>query len=89
MEVSVESVGQAIAKTTIDVEPEYYLDCDTEEEVIAALQDELISINDGALYQSNDCGDIRIDDVEEHIWDADQFEAFLVEWRTLKSEEND
>ena len=89
MEVSLESVGQAVAKTTIEVEPEDYLEYETEDEVISALKEELESINDGALYQSNDCGDIHIDDVEAQIWNADQFEAFLAEWRTLKSEEND
>ena len=38
MEVSIESVGQAVAKTTIEVDPEDYLDYETEDAVIAELQ---------------------------------------------------
>ena len=89
MEVSIESIGQAVAKTTIEVDPEDYLNYETEDAVIAELQRNLTAINDGALYQSNDCGDIYIDDVEEIIWNADQFEAFLAVWRELKEENND
>lgn len=87
MEVSVSLIGQAVVDTTIDVDPSDYLDYETEDDVISALQDELRSISDGALYQNNDCGDIRMDDVEDILWDNHKFDAFIEEWKMLK--END